>query len=164
MDDLVDVIERDDVALEDVLALLGLGQLVAGATGDDVFLVLDVVEENLLQREHARGAVHQGQHVAAEAHLQLGVLEQLVQHHLRDGVGLQVDDDVDALAVGGVVDVADFGQLLVAHQLAELLQQALAVHLVGDFLHHDGGAAVLLFLDLAFRADGEVAVASLVGI
>ena len=92
------------------------------------------------------------------------MLEQLVQNHLRNGVGLQVDDDVDALAVGGVVDVADFGQLLVAHQLAELLQQALAIHLVGDFLHHDGGAAVLLFLDLAFRTDGEVAVAGLVGI
>ena len=164
VDDLVDVIERNDIAFEDVLALLGLGQLVAGATGDNIFLVLDIVEENFLQREHARGAVHQGQHIAAEAHLQLGVLEQLVQHHLRDGVGLQIDDDVDALAVGGVVDVADFGQLLVTHQLAELLQQALTVHLVGNFLHHNGGAAVLLFLDLAFRADGEVAVAGFVGI
>ena len=164
LNDLVDVVERDDVALEDVLALLGLGQLVAGAAGDDVLLVLDVVEEDFLQGQHARGAVHQGQHVGAEAHLQLGVLVQLVQHHLRDGVGLQVDDDIDALAVGGVVDVADFRQLLVAHQLAELLQQALAVHLVGNLLHHDGGAAVLLLLDLALGADGHVAVAGLVGV
>ncbi len=92
------------------------------------------------------------------------MLVQLVQHHLRNGVGLQVDDDIDALAVGSVVDVADLGQLLVAHQLAELLQQAFAVHLVGNFLHHDGGAAVLLPLDLALGADGHVAMTGLVGI
>ncbi len=141
--------------------LLALGHALHG---NELVAVLQVDGDKAVAAGAARGAVHQGQHVAAEAHLQLGVLEQLVQHHLRNGVGLQIDDDVDALAIGGVVDVADLGQLLIAHQLAELLQQALTVHLVGDFLHHDGGAAVLLLFNLAFRADGEVAVAGLVGI
>ena len=32
------------------------------------------------------------------------------------------------------------------------------VHLIGNFLHHNRGAAVLLLLDLALGADGHVAV------
>ena len=50
LDDLVDVVQRDDVALEDVGALLGLAQLVLRAPGDDVLLVLDVVVQHLLER------------------------------------------------------------------------------------------------------------------
>ena len=118
--------------------------------------------QHLLQRQHARRAVHQRQHDHAEAHLQLRVLVQLVQHHLRNGVLLEVDDDIDAVAVGAVVDVADLGQLLLAHQLAQLLQQALAVHLVGYLGDHDGAAAVLAFLHLALRAHGQRAAARLV--
>ena len=57
LDDLVDVVERDDVALEDVGALLGLAQLVARAPDDDVLLVLDVVVEHLLEVQRARHAV-----------------------------------------------------------------------------------------------------------
>ena len=122
----------------------------------------DVVVQHLLQRKHARRAVHQRQHDHAEAHLQLRVLVQLVQHHLRDGVLLEVDDDVDAMAVGAVMDVADLGQLLLAHQLAQLLKQALAVHLVGDLGDHDGAAAVLALFHLALRAHGQRAAARLV--
>ena len=73
--------------------------------GDDVFLVGDVVVQRLLQGEHAGHAVDERQHDDAEAHLQLRVLIQLVEHHLRDGVLLQLDDDIDAVAVGTVVDV-----------------------------------------------------------
>ena len=104
-DDLVDIVECDHQALEDVRAFLGLRQLVARPAHDDVFLVRDVVVQHLLEREHARHAVHERQHDGAEAHLQLRVLVQLVEHHLRNGVLLEVDDDVDAVAVGAVVDV-----------------------------------------------------------
>ena len=121
-DDLVDVVERDDVALQDMRALLGFLQLVARAAHDDVLLVEDVVMQHLLERHDARDAVDERQHDDAEADLQLGVLVELVQHHLRDGVALELDDDVDAVAVGAVVDVADLGKLLVAHELAELLE------------------------------------------
>ena len=162
VDDLVNVVERDDEALQDVRALLGFGQLVARAAHNDVFLVGDVVVQHLLERQHARHAVHKRQHDHAEAHLQLRVLVQLVEHHLRDGVLLEVDDDVDAVAVGAVVDVADLGKLLLAHELAKLLEQALTVHLVGNLRHHDGALAVLALLHLALRAHGERAAARLV--
>ena len=118
--------------------------------------------QHLLERHDARDAVDERQHDDAEADLQLGVLVELVQHHLRDGVALELDDDVDAVAVGAVVDVADLGKLLVAHELAELLEQAVAVYLVGDLAHDDGALAVFALLHRAFRADGEGAAAGLV--
>ncbi len=59
-------------------AFLSPGQLVAGAAGNHVFLVLDVVVQDFLQRQQARGVFHQRQHVHAEAGLQLSVLVQLV--------------------------------------------------------------------------------------
>ena len=161
-DDLVDVVERDDEALQDVGAFLRLRQLVARPALDDVFLVLDVVVQHFLERHDARHAVDEREHDHAEAHLQLRVLEQLVQHHLRHGALLELDDDVDALAICRVVDVADLGQLLVAHELAELLQQAVAVHLVGDLGDDDLRLAALQLLDAVPRADGEAAAAGLV--
>ena len=120
--------------------------------------------QHLLERHDARHAVDERQHDDAEADLQLGVLVELVQHHLRDGVALELDDDVDAVAVSAVVDVADLGQLLVAHQLAELLEQAVAVDLVGDLADDDGALAVLTLLHRAFGADGQRAATGLVGV
>ena len=145
-------------------ALLGFGELVARTTHDDVFLMGDVVVQRLLQGEHAGHTVDERQHDDAEAHLQLRVLIQLVEHHLRDGVLLQLDDDVDAVAVGAVVDVRDLGKLLLANQLAELLKQALTVHLVRDLRDHDGAFAVLALFDLALRAHGKAAATRFIGV
>ena len=158
------MIEGDHVAFQDMGAFLGFGELVARTTHDDVFLVGDVVVQRLLQGEHAGHAVDEREHDDAEAHLQLRVLIQLVEHHLRDGVLLQLDDDVDAVAIGAVVDVRDLGKLLLTNQLAELLEQALAVHLVRDLRDHDGAFAVLALFDLALRAHGEAAATRLIGI
>ena len=91
-------------------ALLGFRQFVARAPHNDVFLMGDVVMQRFLQVENARHAVDESEHDDAESHLQLRVLEQLVEHNLGNHVLLQVDDDVDAVAVGAVVNVADLGQ------------------------------------------------------
>ena len=47
-DNLVNVVQRDDETLEDVGALASLAELVLGAPGDDLFLVLYVVVQHLL--------------------------------------------------------------------------------------------------------------------
>ena len=68
-DDLVEVVEGDQQALQDVGPLLGLVQLEAGAPDDDVLLVVEVVAEHLAQRQGAGHPVDQGQHVDAEGGL-----------------------------------------------------------------------------------------------
>ena len=112
MDDLVDVVKRDDVAIEDVSALLGLLQFEARPALDDFLLMLNVVEEHLLQGKHAGHTVDERQHDHAETHLQLRVLVQLVQHDLGQRILLQVNYDVDAMTVRSVVNVGNLGQLL----------------------------------------------------
>ena len=88
LDDLVEVVERDQQALDDVVALLGLAQLVARAPGDDVDLVVDVVADHLGQVQRARHAVDEREHDHAEGVLQLRVLVELVQDDLRVGAAL----------------------------------------------------------------------------
>ena len=82
-DDRVEVVERDQQALDDVVALLRSPQLVPRAPGDDVDLVIDVVADHLGQVERPRHAVDEREHDHAEAVLQLRVLVQLVEDDLR---------------------------------------------------------------------------------
>ncbi len=131
-DDLVDVVERDDVALEDVGALLGLAQVVPGAAEDDFLLVLHVVEEHVLQRQLPRHAVDECELDDADARLERGVLVELVHDHLRDHALLELDDHAHALAIGLVAQVGDLRQLLLANQFGDLENQLGLVHRVGD--------------------------------
>ena len=78
-DDRVEVVERDQVALEHVRPPLGPVELELGAAGDHLLLVVEVVHEHLAQRQRARDAVDERDHVHAERALQRRVLEELVQ-------------------------------------------------------------------------------------
>jgi hypothetical protein len=68
-DDLVEVVERDLQALEDVRSLLGAGEIELGSPADDLSPIADVVLEHPLQAERLRLAVDEGEHVGAEARL-----------------------------------------------------------------------------------------------
>ena len=92
----VEVVERDQVALEDVRARLGLAQLVLQPAGDDLALEVEVVAEQVAQRERPRHAVDERDRVVAEGRLQRRVLVELVQHDLRDRLALQLDLDPHA--------------------------------------------------------------------
>ena len=132
LDHLVDVVEGDEQAVDDVRPGLGLGQAEPGAPLDHLHLVIEVVADDLLDVEGARHPVDQGHHVDPEGLLQLGVLVQLVEHHLGHGVALELDDQPGAGAVGLVAQVGDAGDLALAHQLGDLLHDPVARHLVGD--------------------------------
>ena len=92
----VEVVERDQVALEDVRALLGLAQLELRAARDDLALVVEVVADELEQRQRPRHAVDERDGVVAERRLQRRVLEELVERDLRDRVALELDLDPHA--------------------------------------------------------------------
>ena len=98
-DDLVERVERLEVAAQDVHALFGLAQAVLRAPDDDLDLVVDPVRDEAVERQRARHAVDDREHVRAEVLLQLGVLVQVVQHDLGDGIPLQHDHEALAGAV-----------------------------------------------------------------
>ena len=84
-DDLVDVLERDQVAEQDVLAVARLLELELRAAADDVAPVLDVRLEHLLEAHRLRLALVERHHVDRERRLHRRVLVELVQHAARPG-------------------------------------------------------------------------------
>ena len=105
LDHLIDVVEGNHKTFQNMRTGLSFGQVVARAALHNLFLMQNVVVEDLLQGQYARDAVDQRQHITAETNLQLGMLIQLVQYDLRDSILLQLDNDVNAVAVGAVMNV-----------------------------------------------------------
>ena len=112
LDHLVDVVDGDLEPFEDVLALERLVEIELRAPDDDFVAVLDVVLEHFLERHHlrheaARARVgHEREHDDAERRLHRRVLVELVEHHARNRVALELDHDAHAVAVGLVAQVA----------------------------------------------------------
>ena len=150
-DDLVEVVQRDQQAFEDVGAALLLGQLELGPPDDDLALVADVGLDRLAQRQRPGHAVDERDHVDAERRLHRRVLVELVEHDLGDGVALELDDQAHPALVGVVLDVGDPVELLLLDQVGDLLDEpavaALLDH-VGQLGDHDGLLALLERLDV----------------
>ena len=187
LDHRVDVVDGDLEPLEDVLALERLVELELRAADDDLVPVRDVVLEHFLERHdlrHELGRVrigHERQHDDAERRLHHRVLVELVEHDARNRIALELDDDAHAVAIGLVPQVADALELLVAHQLGDVLDQLRLVDLVGELgdddlrlvrglllldhrarAHHDAAASRLLII-LDARAAVDVAAGREVG-
>ncbi len=164
-DDLVERVERLDQTAQDVGALVGLAQPVGGAPHDDVELMVDVVPDQLVEPQRAGHAVDDRQHVGAEAGLQLGVLVEVVQHHLGHGVALELDDDAHADAVTALVlDVGDAVELAVADLLGDRGDEVVVVDLIRQLGDDDAGPAAVVFFDLDYAAHPDRPAAGRVGV
>ncbi|MCW0466481.1 hypothetical protein NB705_003554 [Xanthomonas sacchari] len=159
LDHLVDVGERDGQAFEDVRAGARLAQFEDGAAGDHFAAVADERLQHLLEVHQLRAAVDQRHHVDAEHRLHLGLLVQVVQHHVGGFAALDLDVDAHAVLVGLVAQLADAFELLFLDQLGDLLDQPRLVDLVRDLGDHDRFAAVVLDLDLGLGAHAHAAAA-----
>lgn len=144
----------------------GLAQLEYGTTGHHFTAVADERFEQVLEVEQARTAVDQGHHVDAEYALQLGLLVEVVQHHLRHLAATQLDDDAHAVLVGLVAQLGDAFDLLLFDQLGDLFDQARLVQLVRQLGDHDLLAAANLVdvLDLGAGAHVDAATAGAIGL
>ena len=148
--DLVDGLEQRG---QDVRPLLGLAQQVPGAPDDDLDLVGDPVPDHLVEAQRPRHAVDQREHVGAERVLQLGVLVQVVQHDLGDGVALEHDHQpLAGPAAALVVDVGDTGDPAVLGQLGDLDGEVVRVDLVRQLGDDQAGAAPAVLFDRRRRA------------
>ncbi len=141
LDDVVEVVERDLVAEQDVLAVAGLAEEEGGAAADDFDAVLEEGADGVVEREDLGLAVVDGQEDHGEALLHLGVLVELVEDDLVLGAALELDDDAHAVAVGLVAHVGDVVDDLVVDELGDALDEVGLVDLVGDLGDDDGLAA-----------------------
>ena len=164
-DDLVEVEEHDEHAGEHLEPVLDLAQTVARAAHQHVTAVIEPLAQRLLQRDDLRDhAVDEHVHVHREAGFQLAGAKQLLHHHGRlDRAGLRLDDDAHVLG-RFVAHVGDERQLLLGHQLGDLLDQPRFLDHVGDLGdHHLPDAPLPLFL-LPARAQTERTAPGAVGL
>ena len=163
-DHVVQVIERGQVAFENVLAVFGFREQEGGAAADHIDAVVDEVLDGLHQAHFLGLSVDHRQQDHAEAFLHLGVLEELVKHELGLAVALELDYDAHAVAVAFVADVGDVIDDLVIHQLRNALDQPRLVDLVRNFGDDDGFAVFVESFDAGLGAHHEASAAVLVGI
>ena len=164
LDHLVDIVDRDLETLENVGSLVGLLEVERCAAYDHNVTVLDEVLQHLPERKNARHAVDEGQQNRAEGRLHLRMFVQPVQDDLRNGVPLELDYDAEPVSVGFVTHVTDFGQLLVPHELRDLLHEAGLVDHERDLRHHDALGVLIKILDHGAGAHDDPAPAGSVGI
>ena len=162
-DHLVDIGDRDGEAAQDVGALARLVEQELGAPADDLLAELDKGADQVLEVEHLRTAAVERHHVGAERGLQGRVAVELVEHDVGHGVALQLDDDAHAVAVGFVAKVGDALELLVAHELGDLLDEGRLVHLIRDLGEDDGLAVLAHRLDARLGAHDDRAAPGIVG-
>src|SRR5690606_38457585 len=134
-------------------------QLEDGPAGHHLATVAHEGFQHAPEVHQARTAVHQGDHVDAEHRLHLGLLVQVVQHHVGGFAALDLDVDAHAVLVGLVAQLADAFQALFLDQLGDLLDQPGLVHLVGDLGDDDRFTAIVRNLDLGTRAHAHAAAA-----
>ena len=108
-----------------------------------------------------RNTVHQRKHDRTEGGLHLRVLVEPVEHDVRDRITLELDHDPHAVTVRLVAQVPDVNDLLVAHELRDLLDQPGLVHHERNLCDDDALPRVPL-LDLGSSTHDETTAPSAV--
>jgi hypothetical protein len=91
------------------------------------------------------------------------VAPELVEHHIRRRVALEINDDADALAAGLVANVRDALDPLVLRGFGDLFDQTVLAGLVRDFGEHDRAAVAAPFLDDVARTHDDRAAPGAIG-
>ena len=145
-----------------MFALLRLVQIVFGAAGYHVFLVLYIRFQNLFQIEYLRHSVHEREHYHRVAYLHLRMLEQQIEHNLRTYVLFDLYHYTHTFAVGLLVYVAYALYPLLFYKVGYAFNQLRLVHLVGNLRHYNAALSAGHILYFRARADNGVAFTRLV--
>ena len=165
LDDLVDVEDRGDQAVDEVQPVGGLGAAEHRAASYDVEAVPEEDLEELLEPERAGLPVDQRDGVDAERVLHRRLPVELLEQRLGVEAVLDLDDEAQALlAVGEVLDVRDALDLLALDERLDPLDDLLGADAVGQLGHHDALAARRHRLDPGGGPHPERAAAGQVGV
>src|SRR5438105_1471721 len=158
-DDHVELLDGLAQAREHVRPLLRARELVPCPAGDDLAPEADERFQHFLEVDDLRAAVDERQHDDPEARLHLRVLVELVQDDLRDLAAAQLEHDPDALPARLAADLRDTLELLLLHELGDLLDEGRLVHLIRQLADDDGLAPAPHLLGVRLRAQRDAAAA-----
>ena len=150
-------IERDLQTFEDVGTRFRFPKLELGAPANDLAAEFDEVLEDVEERQHLGPATDDGEHDDAERRLQLRVLVEVVEHHLRHFAALQLDDDSHPIAIRLVAKIRNPFNRFLAHQVGNVFEQPLLVDLIRNLGDDDGD--LVPFLDSSVVARARIVMA-----
>ena len=104
---------------------------------------------------HQRNAIHR------EAGLECGVFVELIQHYLCISIAFDFDNDTH-IAFGLVADTRDTFDLLIVHEVSDILHEVRLHYTIWQLANHDTLATVVFGLDLCFRTDDDTSATCLV--
>src|SRR5467141_2749747 len=161
-DHVVQVVQGNLIAEQNVLALFRFLQLENRAAADYIDAVLDEELDHRDQAQFARLPGNDGEQDHAERFLHLRIFEKIVQNELRFFAALQLDDDAHAFARGFITHVGNAFELFRLHQFGNALDQPRFVHLVRNLGDDDAFAVFSGLFDGGFGAHDEAAAARFV--
>ena len=154
----------DQIAVEQVEALLDLVEAELGAAHHHFAAMLQIGLQHILQAHDLWRALVQHVHVHAEARFQVARLEQAFHQHVRlDRLGARHQNKAHILSAL-VAHIVEQRQLLLFQQLAQFLEQARLLHLIRNLRHDDLVSAAARVFDFPLGAHAETAAARLVSI
>src|SRR5437868_7933924 len=162
--DIVQVIQRGQIAFKDVLTIARLGQQIRRAPADHIYAVVDEIFDRLHQAHFPGLAVHHRKQNHAEAFLHLGMLEQLIEHQLRLAIPLQLDHNAHTIAVALIANIRNIIDYFVVYELSDSLYQPRFVHLIGNLGDDDSLAIFVEGFDAGLGSHHETASTIFVGI
>src|SRR5579862_8297857 len=104
-DDVVQVIERGQIAFENVLAVFRLLQQVGGAPPHYIHAMIDEMQDGLNQAHFFRLSIDHSQEDHRKTFLHGSVLEQLIENDLRLSPALKLNHNAHAVPVRLITDV-----------------------------------------------------------
>ena len=147
-----------------MLTLLGAPEAELRTPRDDVDLVVDVTLQHLGEVERAGNALDEGDDVDGERRLQLGELEEVVEHDVGVGVALEGDDELGLALCGLVVDIGDAVEVATVDKLLDPGGDRRATRLVGQLGDDDLQRPLLRLLDRCRGAQLDAAATGPVGV
>ena len=122
-DDLVQVVQGDNEALEDVCAFLRPSQIVDCPANHHFLPEFDEMTERLLDGKCLGTTADESQQVHGKRRLQGSHLVELVEDYVFGGVAFEFNDNAHSLAVGLVTQVRDALDAAIPHEVGHSLQE-----------------------------------------
>ena len=123
LDELIQVVECDLEALEDMGARFRLLEVEERAARDHLTAVLDERQQHLLEGQDHRSAILDREHIDAEGRSHAGLFVQIVENDVRFLAALDLDDDANPFAAGFVTNIGNTFEFLVSDEVGYLLDE-----------------------------------------
>ncbi len=127
--------------------------------------MVDPGSDDLLDVHRARQPLIEGEHVAAECHLQVGVFVELVDGHIGDFAAFEFEDDAHAIFVRFVADIGNAGECVLSLTSSAICSiRARFVDVVRDLIDDEAlSIAVSMIFDADHAAQDDLAAACVIG-